>query len=142
MYPHLNKYDQVNIFQFQVIISSSWVCAFIITIPPFLAVEIKKERSSNFCGYTWPERWMEEAYGWTWLVFITPPLVLMIGLYSRIVYTLWFKRNDDNSLTHQQRVSVLPFFLCSAGIMPVRTLCRQMKSNVLNNRMKSLQCNV
>ena len=91
------------------IISSSWVFAVIITIPMFLVVDTKKERSSNFCGYTWPERWMEEAYGWTCIVSVILPLVLMIGLYSRIVYTLWFNGNDDSPLTYQQKVSVTGF---------------------------------
>ncbi|KAL9957204.1 hypothetical protein ACROYT_G038813 [Oculina patagonica] len=27
----------------------------------------------------------------------------MIGLYSRIVYALWFKQSDDNQFTHQQK---------------------------------------
>ena len=32
----------------------------------------------------------------------------MAGLYSRVVYTLWFKRDvHDNQLAFQQRVSVL-----------------------------------
>ena len=33
------------------------------------------------------------------------PLALMVVLYARVVYTLWYKRND-NQLTHQQIVSV------------------------------------
>ena len=57
---------------------------------------------SNVCQEMWPEEWMNEAYFGTWLVLIVLTLALMVGLYSRVVYTLWFKRNDDN----QQRVSV------------------------------------
>ena len=42
-----------------------------------------------------------------WLAFVVAAMVLMAGLYSRIVYTLWFKRDDhDNQLAFQQRVSV------------------------------------
>ncbi len=30
----------------------------------------------------------------------------MIVLYSRVVYTLWFKSDEANQLTHEQMVSV------------------------------------
>ena len=33
-------------------------------------------------------------------------MAIMTGLYSRIVYTLWLKRDHDNQLTFQQRVSI------------------------------------
>ena len=49
---------------------------------------------------------MLEAYSGAWLVLIVLTFAMMVGLYSRVVYTLWFKRNDDNQLTHQQKVSV------------------------------------
>ena len=54
----------------------------------------------------WPKEWMLKASFWAWLVLIVLTLTLMIVLYSRVVYTLWFKRDDDNQLSHQQRVSV------------------------------------
>ena len=31
---------------------------------------------------------------------------VMAGLYSRVVYMLWFKRNDDNGLEHRQKVNI------------------------------------
>ena len=50
-------------------------------------------------------------------VVVGVSLVLMIVLYSRVVHTLWFKSNDDNQLTHQQKVRAsfqIPsfFFVC------------------------------
>ena len=41
-----------------------------------------------------------------WLAFVVAAMVLMAGLYSRIVYTLWFKRNPENQLAFPQRVSI------------------------------------
>ena len=41
--------------------------------------------------------------------------MLMAGLYSRVVHTLWFKRNDDNERTYQQQVMV---------IMEIHSFCR------------------
>ena len=60
----------------------------------------------GFCTWKWPEKWMRKAYSVLWLVFVVLPLVLMVRLYSRVVYTLWFKRCDDNQLPFRQRVSV------------------------------------
>ena len=54
----------------------------------------------------WREEWMRNAFYWAWLVIVLLPLALMVGLYARVVYTLWFKLNDDNQLTHQQKVSL------------------------------------
>lgn len=36
-----------------------------------------------------------------WLVLIT--LSVMVGLYSRVIYTLWLKRDTDHRLTFQQK---------------------------------------
>ena len=52
------------------------------------------------------EDWMPKAYSlfWSAIVFLAVPM--MDGLYSRIVYTLWFKRDHDNQPTFQGRVSI------------------------------------
>ena len=55
----------------------------------------------------WPAKWMPKAYNLAWDVTVVLSLALMVGLYSRVVYTLWFKRNNDNQLTYQQKVSVM-----------------------------------
>ncbi len=94
-------------FQFQVIIPGSWALALILNSPLFLFKDIEKKEDGLFCLSIWPERWMEKAYGVTWFLVVALPLSLMVGLYSRIVYALWFKRNEDNQLNHQKTVSVL-----------------------------------
>ncbi|XP_078349149.1 pyroglutamylated RF-amide peptide receptor-like [Oculina patagonica] len=101
-YPLGNK-GELTQCKLKVIISCSWIFGLIVNIPLFLVAYIKKERDRNFCVVIWPEDWMEEAYSWSWLVLAILPLVLMIGLYSRVVYTLWLKRADDSPLTNQQR---------------------------------------
>jgi len=51
---------------------------------------------------------MGAAYDTTWLVLLALiPLIVMTGLYSRVIYTLWFKRNDDNQLAFQQKVGII-----------------------------------
>ena len=52
---------------------------------------------------------MQEAYCVVWLVLLASTLALMVGLYSKVVYTLWFKRDENNQLTYQQQVSKIYF---------------------------------
>ena len=52
------------------------------------------------------EDWKPKAYELLWSAMIVLAVVLMVGLYSRIVYTLWFKRDLDNEVAFQQRVSI------------------------------------
>ena len=91
---------------FQVIIAGSWVFALIFNIPLFLVMDFRKKKNRTYCGEIFPERWMAMAYSLAWLFLIVLSLVIMVVLYSRVVYTLWFKHDDENQLTCQQRVSV------------------------------------
>ena len=50
------------------------------------------------------EEWITKAYFFPWSATVIVATVLMAGLYSRIVHTLWFKHDPDNQLTFQQRV--------------------------------------
>lgn len=81
------------------IIPGSWIFALAVQIPRFVNTELKKERDQHFCFLAWP-------VPRTWLFFVVFVFAssLMAGLYSRVVYTLWFKYNDDNELTCQQKV--------------------------------------
>lgn len=107
MYPLGNKGRLTN-RKLKVIIPGSWIFSLIITFPGFLVTNFDKKLES--CGETFPGKWMAEAYSLTWILATTAlPLALMVGLYSMVVYTLWFKRNEDNELTHQQQ-----------GVMKVR----------------------
>ncbi|XP_078345964.1 pyroglutamylated RF-amide peptide receptor-like isoform X2 [Oculina patagonica] len=67
----------------------------------FLALNFNKK--SNACEYMWPEEWMVKVYQTLkWNLVTAVALLVMVVLYSRVVYTLWFKQNDGNQLTHQQ----------------------------------------
>ena len=59
----------------------------------------------NACKWM-DEGWLQKGFFVFWLAIIVAAMVLMAGLYSRIVYTLWFKRNAENQLAFQQRVSI------------------------------------
>ncbi|XP_078349122.1 pyroglutamylated RF-amide peptide receptor-like [Oculina patagonica] len=103
VYPFGNKWKLTK-RKLKVIIPGSWLFAIIVNIPLFLIVDIEMEKNSNFCVYAWSEEWMGKAHSWALLVLQTAlPLSLMAVLYSRVVYTLWFKGNDENQLTSRQR---------------------------------------
>ena len=52
-----------------------------------------------------PAEWMEKAYSVIWSLFTAIlPVSFMITLYSRVAYTLWFKRaaHDGREISLQQ----------------------------------------
>ena len=71
--------------------------------PVLIFMESDKEYS---CKPAWPEKWMSTAYLSMWNAFVVVSSTLISGLYSRIVYTLWFKGDDVNEITHHQKVRV------------------------------------
>lgn len=74
--------------------------------PEFLVKNYEKKQ--DFCTQTWPDEWMGKAYGVTWwLVLGVFPVLLMAALYSRVVYTLWFKRDGNNETNIRQQVYML-----------------------------------
>ena len=91
-------------FFVQVIIASSWIFSLILNIPLFLVVSFDEE--SHSCVEIWPENWMPKAYSLIWLALVIISISIMVGLYSRVVYTLWFKRDNNRQLTCQQKVRV------------------------------------
>ncbi|XP_078348513.1 pyroglutamylated RF-amide peptide receptor-like [Oculina patagonica] len=108
VYPFGNKWKLAKT-KLKVIIPGIWVFALIFNVPLFLVTDIKKVERENLCGYIWPKDWIAKATSVAWLVMVVLSLAVMAVLYTRAVYTLWFKRNDDNQHTHQQQ-----------GVMKVR----------------------
>ena len=49
---------------------------------------------------------MPKAYLFAWFSFIVISSSVMVGLYSRVVCSLWLKCSDDNGLTRQQQVKL------------------------------------
>lgn len=72
----------------------------------FIVKDVLQNKDGNFCAYIYSKEWMGRAYTTTWNVVFFLPLALMIVLYARVVRALWFHGEDDNQLTHQQKVSV------------------------------------
>ena len=60
----------------------------------------------NACVSRQVNKWLGKASLVLWSTIVVAAMVLMAGLYCRIIYTLWFKRDPENQLTFQQRVSI------------------------------------
>ena len=81
-------------FVFQIFIPISWICAGILNIPLFLIAYFDED--TKFCREYWPDLWLPRAYSLTWFfVGGIIPVTLMIVLYSKVVYRLWFKRQEN-----------------------------------------------
>ena len=87
------------------IIAGSWIFSSLFNIPLFLVVGFNK--ATNSCAQLFPEEWMATVNSWAWLLLPALSTALMAGLYSRVVYTLWFKNNNDGQLTFQQQVNAI-----------------------------------
>jgi len=83
-----------------VIIPGSWIFALIFFIPDITGLNVK----DNAC-VRMGKAWLQKASFLLWSVIVVAAMILMAGLYSRIVYTLWFKRDPENQLAFQQMVS-------------------------------------
>jgi len=83
----------------------SWISAAILNIPLFLTIYFDKE--ADFCMEHWPKPdWLPKAYSSTWFFAAgVIPIMIMTALYSRVVYSLWFKRGG-NSLENAQQVYI------------------------------------
>lgn len=88
---------------FQLIIAGSWIFAFIVSLPWFLFLE----EQDNYCRNApmYGQDWIPKAYHVFCSSLVAVFVVMMAGLYSRIVYTLWLKRVEDNHSAFQQQVS-------------------------------------
>ena len=74
----------------------------ILEIPNYIFTNVK----DDICLPRWPEEWMFVTYYWIWFAVEVLLVALMAGLYTKAVYTLWFKRNDGHNLRNcQNRVS-------------------------------------
>ncbi|XP_078352672.1 pyroglutamylated RF-amide peptide receptor-like [Oculina patagonica] len=98
MYP-LGSKGKLTTRRLKAVIACCWGVSVTLVLPMIIVANVK----NNFCMLLWTEDWMPKAYDWMWFVLVALSTVLMVSLYSRVVYTLWFKRNEDNELTYQQR---------------------------------------
>ena len=75
----------------------------ILNVPWFLFLEVQDDYCKNVPVYG--QNWIPKAYHVLYSTLVAVAVTMMAGLYSRIVYTLWLKRVEDNQPAFQQRVS-------------------------------------
>ena len=93
-------------FVLQLIIPGSWILAVVINIPKFIKQDFVREQNPNYCiyDYDWPQEWMEKAFLLAGICIPMLCFTLMMGLYFRVIYTMYFKRDDHTQHTCQQQV--------------------------------------
>ena len=99
----INLSMDIYFFLFQVIIAISWIASLIKNIPKFSLVFYKSDVIS--CKYT--EEWIGKVYFSALFSINAFSFMLIAGLYSRVMYTLWFQRPENDDLrTTQQHLRV------------------------------------
>ncbi|XP_068671778.1 neuropeptide FF receptor 2-like [Montipora foliosa] len=102
MYPYGNK-GKLTYAKLMILVPIVWISAAVLNIPLFLTIFYDK--SLNFCMEYWPNEWLPKAYSSTWFFAAgIIPIVLMSVLYSRVVYSLWFKQEERISRNTNQGV--------------------------------------
>ena len=95
------------------IVLGSWFFSLVLNIPQFFRVTYIKD--NIYCLYS--EQWIGRANLLGWLSYTFISSALMIGLYSRVVHTLWFKRHDHNVQSCQRQViSTFQVASCSQAL--------------------------
>ncbi|XP_022799346.1 allatostatin-A receptor-like [Stylophora pistillata] len=59
--------------------------------------------TNGLCYEMWPDDWKIKAFTLFVTSKVTIALLLMVVLYSRVVFALWFKRSSTNPATFQQK---------------------------------------
>ena len=75
----------------------------VIVFPEFMVRNFVKE--TNSCQLMWSEEWMGKAHSLIWFLAVALlPVLIMVVLYSRVVYTLWCKPADPDGDNSRQQV--------------------------------------
>ena len=89
---------------FQVIIPCAWLFSTLFISPLFFIIE----EEGRSCVRSWPKKWMSKTYNFAWSTLVFVSLLVMIVLYSRVIYALCSNTIDGNEATCQQQVSITP----------------------------------
>ncbi|XP_015770914.1 PREDICTED: pyroglutamylated RFamide peptide receptor-like isoform X2 [Acropora digitifera] len=91
---------KLSMEKLKVIIPCIWIFSLVLQLPPFLSLNY--DLDTNVCLPLEP--WIYLVWIMTHFAFILTSSVLMAGLYSRVVYALWFKQDHGNALPPEQQV--------------------------------------
>ena len=92
MYPHRQSKFTGKVLIITLVMS--WVGAFAFNSPLFFVIHY--DPNQDFCVEKWPETFHAIIYTCAWFVFVGIfPVLTLVILYSRIVYWLWFRKDDE-----------------------------------------------
>ena len=80
------------------VIAGSWILALILQLR-----EYGKKVVDNSCVYVWSEEFVN-SFSLMWHSFVFVSCIILAGLYSRVVHTLWFRQDYHNDIPHNQQV--------------------------------------
>ena len=83
-------------------ITAAWIISAMYNIPNITYMRV----ANGLCYEMWPDDWKIKAFSLSVTTQVIIALVLMVSLYSRVIFALWFKRNRTDAVTSQQKVSV------------------------------------
>ena len=92
-----NPYNQAFKFSLskaKTVVISCWIFTTAFNLPLFFAIYYDKEK--EFCLESWPSPVYSRINSAVWLLMVgIIPAAIMLFLYSRVVYDLWFKKVDE-----------------------------------------------
>ncbi|XP_068669920.1 neuropeptide FF receptor 2-like [Montipora capricornis] len=103
VHPHGQK-GKITARTLRVIIPCTWILAAVLCMRGLVLQAIGKELAVRSCDHFWTNETLHLINDVIWATFLCLSFILMVGFYSIVVYTLWFKLNRDKQLTHQQGV--------------------------------------
>lgn len=86
---------------FQIMITAAWIISAMYNTPNITYMRV----TNGVCYEMWPDDWKIKAFSLSVTTQVIIALVLMVSLYSRVIFALWFKRNGTDAVTSQQKVS-------------------------------------
>ncbi|XP_068699645.1 neuropeptide FF receptor 1-like [Montipora foliosa] len=89
--------------QLKVIIPGTWILAVLLNSRGFVIQSFGREIAVRSCDHVWQNKEFLKAYWLTSFTFACISSLLMIGYYSIVVYTLWFKRDDQEERPYQRQ---------------------------------------
>lgn len=95
----------------------------LLNAPAFLSKYFSEQ--DYFCIQHWPEQWMAKTNGLTWLIIAGVfPMITMGVLYSRVVYSLWIKREGRTNGSQKVQIIGISNF-CMTKLIKNRSLYAQ-----------------
>ena len=126
VHPYGNR-GKLTMKKLKYVVVACWVLAVVFNLPLFITMQYNQE--INFCTEFWPESWMPQAYSTAWFVlFGALPIVLMFGLYCRVIRRLWIHPEKGPRVTQavilKSRKRVTKMVIAVGGLISSNRLRR------------------